>query len=394
MRDLIPHPTFWKKAGVLSGALASIVALGVLDFATGRELAISAFYLAPICWGTWHLGRRAGVALSTASALIWLAADLTGNQAYEHPAILYWNALMLLGLFLPVAWLLASFHDAHRHLEKIVEVRTTALRLEIEERRRLEKEKIQAERLAMVGTMAAQVAHEVRNPLGAVTMTLDLIEQEIDVLDNPGRHPTAEVRSLVNDVREEVHRIDHVVTDYLALARPRKAIRVPLELPGFLLHKLSLLRGTFDRASVKLNLELDRQPVAVRADSEQLWQALLNLIRNSLDAMPHGGSLGIGLKHEGDFAVLRVTDTGDGMTVAQQERLFVPFTTTKATGTGLGLSLVQQLVTGHEGRIVCVSNPGEGTTFLIFLPIFHGAAPISETHTQSMPIAAEPIATL
>jgi signal transduction histidine kinase len=93
---------------------------------------------------------------------------------------------------------------------------------------------------------------------------------------------------------------------------------------------------------------------------------------------------------------LRVADTGEGMSAAQQERLFVPFATTKAQGTGLGLPLVQQIVAGHEGRIVCASTPGEGTTFLIFLPIFDGATPNNHAikTRPAAPIAAEAIATL
>ncbi len=126
------------RAPLILLLLAGVGLLGVIDSYTGRELTISAFYLIPICCGTWLLGRRAGMILALVSAAVWLIADFSTPSG---PILPYWNALMLLVLYLPTVWLLSAFLRFHRQLEKTVELRTAELRHEIEERKRLEKEK-------------------------------------------------------------------------------------------------------------------------------------------------------------------------------------------------------------------------------------------------------------
>ena len=168
------------KPVVVVLALALMLLIGYLDYVTGHDLALSAFYLVPICWAAWAAGRGAGIMLAMAGAVTWLIADLMSGYVYPHPLIPYWNAVMLFVLFLVVVCLLTAFQTAHHFLEETLQQRTAALQAlqaEIKERERLEVAKLQAERLAVVGKMAAQVAHEVRNPLGSITLNLDLIVQ-------------------------------------------------------------------------------------------------------------------------------------------------------------------------------------------------------------------------
>jgi signal transduction histidine kinase len=133
--------------------------------------------------------------------------------------------------------------------------------------------------------------------------------------------------------------------------------------------KLAFLHDEFERARVKLRTDLDPALPAVNADADQLWQAMLNLIHNSLEAMPDGGELTVSARHLDREAVLRVSDTGSGMTDAQVKRVFDPFFTTKSGGTGLGLALVHQIVSEHGGRVECESAPGMGSTFALYLPL-------------------------
>ena len=353
---------------MLTLALALDFFLGIIDYLTGRDFALSAFYLIPICWGCWKVGRWAGILLAVVSAAVWFLADLESGFIYKHPLTPYWNGGMLIVLYLVIVFLLAAFQTAHYRLEEAVQQRTAALQAEIAERKRLEKAKLQAERLATVGTMAAQVAHEVRNPLGSITLNLDLLQKEINRACGDGAH-SAEMLDLWVDIREELQRIKRVIEDYLKFARLPKLQPRPLLLNELLEEKLAFMAGEFEKAKVRLRTVFDPELTQIRADGEQLWQATLNLIRNSLEAMPSGGELTVGTWHHDGLAQLRVTDKGQGMTQEQLSHVFLPFFTTKSSGTGLGLTLVQQIAIEHGGHVECESQVGRGTTFTIYLPL-------------------------
>ncbi|MHB8520018.1 MAG: two-component system sensor histidine kinase NtrB [Limisphaerales bacterium] len=359
---------WWKPVTIIL-SLTLAIGVGVVDYLMGREIVMIPFYLLPICWASWVAGRRAGIVLSVVVAGTWLVADAMTHYAHPHRAIPYWNALMLLIVFAVVVYLLTAFHDAHLHLEGLVAQRTSALREEIAERKRLEAATIRAKQLALVGTMAAEMAHEVRNPLGSIALNLDLVRKEIGKLGETSHHAPEEGNLLVNEMRAEVHRIQHVLEDYLKFARISKLQWRSVAVNEWMEEKLAFMKEEFAQAGVKLRTDFDPTLPNVKADAEQLWQATLNLIRNGLEAMPEGGELTVSTRHLEKQAILGVSDNGEGITDEHLKQVFEPFFSTKPAGTGLGLALVQQIMIEHGGHVECESAKGKGSTFTLFLPL-------------------------
>ncbi len=148
-----------------------------------------------------------------------------------------------------------------------------------------------------------------------------------------------------------------------------KLQRRAVEVNELLDQKLAFMESIFGQAGVALGTSFDPSLETVSADPEQLWQAILNLIRNGIDATPAGGEIIVSTSRAGREAHISVADTGGGMTAEQLEKLYIPFFSTKPTGTGLGLALVQQIMIEHGGRVECESAPGKGSAFTLFLPL-------------------------
>jgi signal transduction histidine kinase len=362
---------FWVQSNVaaIAAAVTLAIVLGLVDYLTGREWAISALYLVPTCYAGWVAGRSAGFAVGALCAGVWFLSDVFSGPAYQHLLIPVWNAIMLFVFFFVVVWLLTAFRNSHYHLEQTVQSRTAALLAEMEERKRLEHAKLQGERLAVVGSMAAQVAHEIRNPLGSISLNLDLIGEELEALVNSNVRSADECRTLLREMRSQVLRIRQVLQEYLRFARMPKSERAVVSLKGFLEEKLNFVQPLLDQKHVDLRRTLDPHLPPVHADAEQLWEALSNLIRNAVDAMPDGGNLTVSAKRSGAEALVCISDSGHGMTEEEARNLFVPFFTTKSDGTGLGLAYAQQVVSEHGGRIDYATARGRGSTFSIQLPL-------------------------
>lgn len=269
------------------------------------------------------------------------------------------------GRHVPVELTLSQLRDQQGHALG----RSVILR-DIAERKRQEESKLQSERLTVIGTMSAKLAHEIRNPLSSVLLNLDLVRDEIASLARNGSHGSSELDTLIRAMDSEVRRIERVTEDYLKFARLPKPQRERISLNELLANGLAFMQPSLDKTGVKLRTDFDPLLPPVHADEGQLWQAVLNIIRNALEAMPRGGVLTLRTFRSGQEAVLQITDTGHGMTEEQRRSIFKPFFTTKTEtgGTGLGLPLTQQIVAEHGGRIECDSAAGQGATFTLRLP--------------------------
>jgi len=220
---------------------------------------------------------------------------------------------------------------------------------------------MRADRLAAMGTLASGLAHEARNPLNAALLQLALLRRR---LERPDCQP-ATLIPVADLVEQELQRLGRLVDDFIAFAQPRPLAPRPTDLGSLCRTIASLLAAEAERAGVDVRLELAPAPT-VPADPDRLQHVLLNLARNSLEAMPGGGALTLRVRPGRRSVDLDVADTGPGF--PENAPVFDAFFTTKAQGTGLGLSIVHRIVTDHGGTVRVRSNPGD-TCFTVSLPI-------------------------
>ena len=229
--------------------------------------------------------------------------------------------------------------------------------------RQMEARVRQADRLATLGRMAANIAHEIRNPLAALTGA-------IEVLAADGAPPETRGR-LANIVLKESGRLNGIIKQFLEYARPAVLARVRVNVADALDEVLVLLDHRAGPGTLKLVREF---PTSLMwdVDPQQFRQALWNLCLNAFEAMPGGGELRVGAEVTDGTLVVRVTDTGEGVAPEDAAHIFEPFYSTKTSGTGLGLAMVQRIAQDHGGRVDVQSEPGGGSTFSISVPTHHG----------------------
>ena len=227
--------------------------------------------------------------------------------------------------------------------------------------KRLEQEVRTKEKLAAVGEMAAELAHEIRNPLGSISGSAQVL------LSEPGI--ASEQKQLLSIITRESRRLSEILNRFLFQARPTAAPRDPVDLGPLLEQAVTLLRhGPEVRPGHRVELTVAPGPHLCLADPDQITQVFWNLARNGLEAMPEGGELRVELRSESDDIVLSVRDQGRGMAGDEQQRMFEPFQSRSPMGTGLGLAIVYQIVREHRGDISVRSVPRRGTEVVVHLP--------------------------
>jgi signal transduction histidine kinase len=237
--------------------------------------------------------------------------------------------------------------------------------------RDLEAQKQASERLAYVGTLATELAHEIRNPLTAMKLNLQMVEQEVK---EPPRSETAraEVGDMVRDVQREVNRLDNLVTQLLLFARPTRLDLQAASLNRVVEETVQFLHAEAEARGVATELALDPALPAVSLDETHTRQAILNLLRNAFEALEAGGGgkvRALTTRNGAGSVRLVIEDDGPGIPEDRIGRIFDAFYSSKPGGTGLGLAVVRKIIEAHGGDIDVESHPGSGTRFILHLPL-------------------------
>ncbi|MBI3456312.1 MAG: hypothetical protein HY002_11055 [Candidatus Rokubacteria bacterium] len=347
----------WKILLATLGVDLGLVFLLVWFTGGGDSHFFLLFYLL-VALNAHYFGPGIGVAAAVAATGLLAAANaLTpAPAAWIHVG----SRAVLLGLLgLALGHVAAQERAARARAETLArEVEAATARL------------VEAERLAAVGRLSSRMAHEVRNPLGAINLNVDLLGDLVGTCPGPAM---GEAQELLGGIREEVRGLAALTDEYLVAARPPRPAFEEDSLNDLVRELVEFIWPLAERQGVTVALDLDPSLPLLAFDRAMLRQALRNLLKNSLEALPHDGRVVVATRREDGAAVVTVADAGPGIAPAAVSRLFEPFFTTKPRGTGLGLSIARQIARDHGGELTWSSEPGRGASFSIRLPI-KGAA--------------------
>ena len=260
--------------------------------------------------------------------------------------IIFTSLTIMGGLFLALRFIVAR-------ADRIIEART-------EERRKLEVKLNHSQRLASLGKMVASVAHEIKNPLGIIRSTAEILGKRVGKVAPENTH-------LAEIIVQETTRLDGIVREFLDFARPQQPKLQPLLINDVLTRVADFMAPEFGKRKIGVKRNLDPVLPHIQGDFDQLYQACMNILVNAMQAMPDGGAIFIttGLAIDRKKVFLSIADTGAGMSEEMLTQVFLPFVTSKSRGTGLGLAIVKNIVDNHHGVISVVSRQGEGAEFIM-----------------------------
>ncbi len=280
-----------------------------------------------------------------------------------------------------------SFNTMRERLKQSIDENvhfTQSLETKVDERtaqlKAAHQKLLQSDRLASLGQLSASVAHEINNPLSGV-LNLSMLMQRILKDDGIPPDRIEEFRKYLSQVVNETSRVGHIVSDLLAFSRRSKPQSSIADLNGIVKTTLALISHKLKLMNVETELTLELHLPAVQCDGSQMQQVVLNLVMNGAEATLNngGGKVSISTRSvpKENSVILEVNDTGDGISPENLEKIFDPFFTTKGEGkgVGLGLAVVYGIVEAHRGDIEVKSKPGEGTTFIVTLPLLNEERP-------------------
>jgi signal transduction histidine kinase len=309
---------------------------------------------------SYYFGALVGLGLAL------VAGALYALSAWLVPPWVGWTpAVILSALFGLPAVTLGLVAERERRARAEVERLNVELTGTLSRLQAAQQELLVAERMATVGRLSLKVAHEVRNPISAIELNAEILD---DIVRGRAAPDMDEAAGVVASIRDQVKTLDALTEEYLTFARfPRPHFEE--ESVNTLVQELAeFIRPVATRQGLNVRVETDPSIPMMEIDRGLLRQAVLNLVKNGMEALSRGGELTIASRCDGEHVEIAVSDSGRGIPEEVARRLFEPFFTTKPQGTGLGLSITRQITEEHGGEVRWANRPGGGASFVIRLP--------------------------
>lgn len=297
---------------------------------------------------------RARVPLATTAGPVGGVVEIVQDLSEDYKWIFKFQILVISTSAVVMGLLLLILIFVVKRGETIIKHRAL-------ERIRLKEQLSRAEHLSSLGEMVAAVSHEIRNPLGIIKSSAELLEKQIAKTDPKNNIPKI--------VIEESRRLNNIITDFLNFARPRKPNLLPCRVEKIIDKNIAFLSSQIKRKSYLIDKDYDQNLPEIIADADMLYQAFLNILINAMQAMPGGGRIKIAVMLRSKWITILFVDEGQGIPDELIEKIWSPFFTTKQKGTGLGLGIVRNIIEAHEGDIQIENRSTGGARITINLPI-------------------------
>ncbi|MGD8368130.1 MAG: ATP-binding protein [Desulfobacterales bacterium] len=295
---------------------------------------------------------RAEKPLSRMSGPVIGVVEIVQDLSEDDRTVFHFQVLVILTCSIIMGVLFLALLLVVKRGERIIEQRA-------QERLRMKEELTRARHLSALGEMVATISHEIRNPLGIIRSSAELLKKRM----------AADGNNIPNIIVEESSRLNHIITDFLNFARPRQPEFKPCRLEEVVEKNIAFLDSQLKENGYTIQLKAESPLPSIMGDADMLYQVFLNLLMNAMQAMPSGGLITIGFETLDGGLRLQISDQGEGIPEEIKEKIWDPFFTTKEKGTGLGLGVVQKIVEAHQGRIRIANLESGGAQITVDLPL-------------------------
>lgn len=344
--------------GLMIGGISAFHYTTSIDHRYLHEIYQRAYYI-PILLAAYWFGPWKGLLFAFVTSMVY-AYHI--QRDWTHVPVYSFNQYAEIILYHLTALIIGFLALKDRRQREKLEAASQELTAAYEKLQDTFEQLRRADRLAALGELSAGIAHEIRNPLGSIKGSVEILENEI-----PPDHPK---REFVRILKEETARLNSIIAQFLKFARPPRPSVEPTDIAALIDETLILVEKEAEQGAIDIRRNLDSSIPQIKVDQDQMRQVLLNLLLNGIQAMPEGGALQVRSFQSDGRLVIEVEDEGTGISKEiELDQIFDPFFTTKSQGTGLGLSISHQLIENHNGTLTAHRNRLKGLTLRVELPL-------------------------